>query len=45
MGTASDPSLGYFLDVNPAGNNNWNITIQNSAGESFQGIKSYLSFI
>jgi hypothetical protein len=36
MGTASDRSLGYFLDVNPAGNNNWNITIQNSAGESFQ---------
>ena len=32
-GKASDDSLGYFLDVKPAGNNNWDITIQNKAGK------------
>ena len=38
MGTPSDPSLGYFLDVKPAGNNNWNITIQNKAGNRYFGL-------
>lgn len=43
MNSASDISLGYTLQVAPAGNNNWNITITNKAGRTdYQGILMYV---
>lgn len=43
MHTPSDKSLGYALQVVPAGGSNWDISISNSAGRSdYQGLLIYV---